>query len=305
MTVATNVLELIGNTPIVKLNKLAGKDYADIYVKLEYFNPGGSVKDRPALYMIEKAEEDGKLKKGYVIVEPTSGNTGVGLAMVGAAKGYKVILVMPETMSIERRNLFKAFGAEVVLTPGSNGMKGAVDKAEELAKQNSNYYIPYQFGNENNTLSHIETTAQEILKDLGSNIDVFIAGIGTGGTVTGVGKVLKEKNSNVKIIGVEPKSSPLLSEGKAGPHKIQGIGANFVPKILDLDLLDDINTVSNEDAIETTRQLAREEGILVGISSGAAVYAALQWAKKLGKGKTVLAIAPDNGERYLSTGIFS
>ncbi len=305
MTVATNVLELIGNTPIVKLNKLAGKDYADIYVKLEYFNPGGSVKDRPALYMIEKAEEEGKLKKGYVIVEPTSGNTGVGLAMVGAAKGYKVILVMPETMSIERRNLFKAFGAEVVLTPGSNGMKGAVDKAEELAKQNSNYYIPYQFGNENNTLSHIETTAQEILKDLGSNIDVFIAGIGTGGTVTGVGKVLKEKNSNVKIIGVEPKSSPLLSEGKAGPHKIQGIGANFVPKILDLDLLDDINTVSNEDAIETTRQLAREEGILVGISSGAAVYAALQWAKKLGKGKTVLAIAPDNGERYLSTGIFS
>jgi len=305
MTVATNVLELIGNTPIVKLNKLAGKDYADIYVKLEYFNPGGSVKDRPALYMIEKAEEDGKLKKGYVIVEPTSGNTGVGLAMVGAAKGYKVILVMPETMSIERRNLFKAFGAEVVLTPGSNGMKGAVDKAEELAKQNSNYYIPYQFGNENNTLSHIETTAQEILKDLGSNIDVFIAGIGTGGTVTGVGKVLKEKNSNVKIIGVEPKSSPLLSEGKAGPHKIQGIGANFVPKILDLDLLDDINTVSNEDAIETTRQLAREEGILVGISSGSAVYAALQWAKKLGKGKTVLAIAPDNGERYLSTGIFS
>ena len=305
MTVATNVLELIGNTPIVKLNKLVGKDYADIYVKLEYFNPGGSVKDRPALYMIEKAEEEGKLKKGYVIVEPTSGNTGVGLAMVGAAKGYKVILVMPETMSIERRNLFKAFGAEVVLTPGSNGMKGAVDKAEELAKQNSNYYIPYQFGNENNTLSHIETTAQEILKDLGSNIDVFIAGIGTGGTVTGVGKVLKEKNSNVKIIGVEPKSSPLLSEGKAGPHKIQGIGANFVPKILDLDLLDDINTVSNEDAIETTRQLAREEGILVGISSGAAVYAALQWAKKLGKGKTVLAIAPDNGERYLSTGIFS
>ena len=305
MTVATNVLELIGNTPIVKLNKLVGKDYADIYVKLEYFNPGGSVKDRPALYMIEKAEEDGKLKKGYVIVEPTSGNTGVGLAMVGAAKGYKVILVMPETMSIERRNLFKAFGAEVVLTPGSNGMKGAVDKAEELAKQNSNYYIPYQFGNENNTLSHIETTAQEILKDLGSNIDVFIAGIGTGGTVTGVGKVLKEKNSNVKIVGVEPKSSPLLSEGKAGPHKIQGIGANFVPSILDLDLLDDINTVSNEDAIETTRQLAREEGILVGISSGAAVYAALQWAKKLGKGKTVLAIAPDNGERYLSTGIFS
>lgn len=305
MTVATNVLELIGNTPIVKLNKLAGKDYADIYVKLEYFNPGGSVKDRPALYMIEKAEEEGKLKKGYVIVEPTSGNTGVGLAMVGAAKGYKVILVMPETMSIERRNLFKAFGAEVVLTPGSNGMKGAVDKAEELAKQNSNYYIPYQFGNENNTLSHIETTAQEILKDLGSNIDVFIAGIGTGGTVTGVGKVLKEKNSNVKIVGVEPKSSPLLSEGKAGPHKIQGIGANFVPSILDLDLLDDINTVSNEDAIETTRQLAREEGILVGISSGAAVYAALQWAKKLGKGKTVLAIAPDNGERYLSTGIFS
>ena len=305
MTVATNVLELIGNTPIVKLNKLVGKDYADIYVKLEYFNPGGSVKDRPALYMIEKAEEEGKLKKGYVIVEPTSGNTGVGLAMVGAAKGYKVILVMPETMSIERRNLFKAFGAEVVLTPGSNGMKGAVDKAEELAKQNSNYYIPYQFGNENNTLSHIETTAQEILKDLGSNIDVFIAGIGTGGTVTGVGKVLKEKNSNVKIIGVEPKSSPLLSEGKAGPHKIQGIGANFVPKILDLDLLDDINTVFNEDAIETTRQLAREEGILVGISSGAAVYAALQWAKKLGKGKTVLAIAPDNGERYLSTGIFS
>ncbi|SCL94134.1 cysteine synthase A [Sporanaerobacter sp. PP17-6a] len=305
MTVATNVLELIGNTPIVKLNKLVGKDYADIYVKLEYFNPGGSVKDRPALYMIEKAEEEGKLKKGYVIVEPTSGNTGVGLAMVGAAKGYKVILVMPETMSIERRNLFKAFGAEVVLTPGSNGMKGAVDKAEELAKQNSNYYIPYQFGNENNTLSHIETTAQEILKDLGSNIDVFIAGIGTGGTVTGVGEVLKEKNSNVKIVGVEPKSSPLLSEGKAGPHKIQGIGANFVPKILDLDLLDDINTVSNEDAIETTRQLAREEGILVGISSGAAVYVALQWAKKLGKGKTVLAIAPDNGERYLSTGIFS
>lgn len=238
-------------------------------------------------------------------MEPTSGNTGVGLAMVGAAKGYKVILVMPETMSIERRNLFKAFGAEVVLTPGSNGMKGAVDKAEELAKQNSNYYIPYQFGNENNTLSHIETTAQEILKDLGSNIDVFIAGIGTGGTVTGVGEVLKEKNSNVKIVGVEPKSSPLLSEGKAGPHKIQGIGANFVPKILDLDLLDDINTVSNEDAIETTRQLAREEGILVGISSGAAVYVALQWAKKLGKGKTVLAIAPDNGERYLSTGIFS
>lgn len=302
--IANNIIDLIGETPILKMNNIVEKDWSDVYLKLEYFNPAGSVKDRPALYMIEEAEKKGKLKKGSVIVEPTSGNTGIGLAMVGAAKGYKVILVMPDTMSVERRSLLNAYGAEVILTPGEKGMQGSIDKAEELVRNNENYFLPYQFKNPDNPKAHEETTALEILKQMNGDIDVFIAGIGTGGTITGVGKVLKKEIPNVKIIGVEPASSPLLSGGDAGPHKIQGIGANFIPEILDLDLLDGVEKIKDEDAIEMTRRLATKEGVLLGISSGAAAFAALKWAKKLGEGKRIVAIAPDSGERYLSTKIF-
>ncbi|SHH63578.1 cysteine synthase A [Sporanaerobacter acetigenes] len=304
MKVVNNIIELIGNTPMLKISHMTEENWADVYLKLEYFNPGGSVKDRPALYMIEEAEKCGKLKSGSVIVEPTSGNTGIGLAMVGASKGYQVILVMPETMSIERRNLLKAYGAEVFLTPGASGMSGAVEKAEELVRENENYFMPYQFKNKDNPKAHEKTTALEIINQMDGSIDAFVAGIGTGGTITGIGKVLKNEIPDAKIIGIEPKSSPIISGGKPGPHKIQGIGANFIPEILDVEILDEVETVSDEDAINTTIMLAKKEGLLVGISSGAAAFAALKWAKKMGKGKKIVAIAPDTGERYLSTGIY-
>ncbi|MFB6469348.1 cysteine synthase A [Cytobacillus sp. Hz8] len=300
--VANSVLELIGQTPIVKLNRVVDEDIADVYLKLEYMNPGSSVKDRIALAMIEAAEESGDLKPGDTIIEPTSGNTGIGLAMVAAAKGYKAILVMPETMSIERRNLLRAYGAELVLTPGPEGMGGAIRKAEELAKEHG-YFVPQQFENLSNPEVHRRTTGKEIVEQL-DQLDAFIAGIGTGGTITGVGQVLKENFKGIKIYAVEPKDSPVLSGGKPGPHKIQGIGAGFVPKVLDTDVYDEIIQVGTDDAFEYARRAAKEEGILGGISSGAAIYAAIQVAKKLGKGKKVLAILPSNGERYLSTPLY-
>ncbi|OAJ72740.1 cysteine synthase [Brevibacillus sp. SKDU10] len=306
MRVAQSITELIGNTPLVKLNRVVTEDMADIYLKLEFFNPGSSVKDRIALSMIETAEAEGKLKLGDTIIEPTSGNTGIGLAMVAAAKGYRAILVMPDTMSMERRNLLRAYGAELILTPGAEGMGGAIRKAEELARENPNYFIPQQFNNKANPKVHRETTAKELLeqgKEIGG-IDAFIAGIGTGGTITGVGQVLKEEYPEVKIYGVEPQASPVLSGGKPGPHKIQGIGAGFVPEILDTSIYDEILPIENEAAFETARRVAREEGILGGISSGAAISAALDVASRLGKGKKVVVIIPSNGERYLSTPLY-
>ncbi|MCU9615267.1 cysteine synthase A [Caldibacillus lycopersici] len=299
-----SVTELIGQTPIVKLNHMVDENSADVYVKLEYFNPGSSVKDRIALSMIEAAEKAGKLKKGDTIIEPTSGNTGIGLAMVAAAKGYKAILVMPETMSVERRNLLRAYGADLVLTPGPAGMKGAVDKAEELAKENG-YFMPQQFDNPANPEVHRLTTGPEIIEQMGDQLDAFIAGIGTGGTITGAGSVLKEKYPNIKIVAVEPKDSPILAGGNPGPHKIQGIGANFVPTVLDTELYEEIIHISTEEAFEGARRAASEEGILGGISSGAAISAALKVAKELGKGKKVLAIIPDTGERYFSTPLYN
>ncbi|MDN5389738.1 MULTISPECIES: cysteine synthase A [Bacillus] len=301
--VANSVYDLIGNTPVVKLNRLVDEDSAEVYVKLEYMNPGSSVKDRIALAMIEDAEEKGLLKEGDTLIEPTSGNTGIGLAMVAAAKGIKAILVMPDTMSSERRNLLRAYGAELVLTPGAEGMKGAIKKAEELAEEHG-YFMPQQFNNPANAEVHRRTTGKEIAEQFGDGLDAFIAGIGTGGTITGAGEVLKEKNPSIKIFAVEPTDSPVLSGGKPGPHKIQGIGAGFVPKILNTEIYDEIITVKNEEAFEFARKAAREEGILGGISSGAAIYAALQVAKKLGKGKKVLAVLPSNGERYLSTPLY-
>ena len=296
MKKVNSVLELIGETPIVRLNKLGDKNWAQVWVKLEFFNPGGSVKDRIALNMIEEAEKAGKLNKDSVIVEPTSGNTGIGLAVVAAARGYRLILVMPETMSIERRSLMQIFGAEFVLTPGQLGMKGAVDKAQELAAKNANYFIPQQFANPANPAIHRQTTAREILAQM-SSLDAFVAGIGTGGTITGVGEALKEADSGIQIIAVEPEASPVLSGGEPGPHKIQGLGAGFVPEVLNTQIYDEIIKVKNEDAIATAQSMAREEGILVGISAGAAVWAALKVAKNLGAGKQVLALAPDTGER--------
>ncbi|MED1740058.1 cysteine synthase A [Bacillus swezeyi] len=301
--VANSVYDLIGNTPVVKLNRLVDENSADVYVKLEYMNPGSSVKDRIALAMIEDAEEKGLLKEGDTLIEPTSGNTGIGLAMVAAAKGIKAILVMPDTMSSERRNLLRAYGAELVLTPGAEGMKGAIKKAEELAEENG-YFMPQQFNNLANVEVHRRTTGQEIVQQFGDGLDAFVAGIGTGGTITGAGEVLKEKNPSIKIFAVEPTDSPVLSGGKPGPHKIQGIGAGFVPEILNTDIYDEIVKVKNEEAFEFARKAAREEGILGGISSGAAIYAAVQVAKKLGKGKKVLAVLPSNGERYLSTPLY-
>lgn len=301
--VANSVYDLIGNTPVVKLNRLVDEDSAEVYVKLEYMNPGSSVKDRIALAMIEDAEEKGLLKEGDTLIEPTSGNTGIGLAMVAAAKGIKAILVMPDTMSSERRNLLRAYGAELVLTPGAEGMKGAIKKAEELAEEHG-YFMPQQFNNPANSEVHRRTTGKEIAEQFGDGLDAFIAGIGTGGTITGAGEVLKEKNPSIKIFAVEPTDSPVLSGGKPGPHKIQGIGAGFVPEILNTEIYDEIITVKNEEAFEFARKAAREEGILGGISSGAAIYAALQVAKKLGKGKKVLAVLPSNGERYLSTPLY-
>ncbi|WP_203636072.1 cysteine synthase A, partial [Thermobrachium celere] len=279
-------------------------DSAEIYVKVEFFNPGGSVKDRIALNMIEEAEKEGLLKKGDTIIEPTSGNTGIGLAMVCAAKGYRLILVMPETMSIERRRILKAYGAELILTEGSKGMKGAVEKAIQLAEEKG-YFMPMQFENIYNPKAHMKTTALEILDDMEGKIDMFVAGVGTGGTITGVGEVLKQKIKDIKIVAVEPKDSAVLSGGSPGPHKIQGIGAGFIPKILNRDVIDEIVAVSNEDAMEYARLLAKKEGILVGISSGAALYAAVLKAKELGKGKRIVVILPDTGERYLSTELFS
>ncbi|MBT2684408.1 cysteine synthase A [Bacillus sp. ISL-37] len=301
--IANSITELIGQTPIVKLNGLGDDQSADIYLKLEYMNPGSSVKDRIALAMIEDAEANGALKQGDTIIEPTSGNTGIGLAMVAAAKGYKAILVMPETMSMERRNLLRAYGADLVLTPGPEGMGGAIRKAEELAKENG-YFMPQQFENESNPSVHERTTGPEIVEQMGDQLDAFIAGIGTGGTITGAGKVLREKYKNIKIIAVEPTDSPVLSGGKPGPHKIQGIGAGFVPGVLDTNVYDEIFKVENEQAFDYARRAAKEVGILGGISSGAAIYAALETAKKLGKGKKVLAVIPSNGERYLSTPLY-
>ncbi|MEH7451861.1 cysteine synthase A [Gottfriedia acidiceleris] len=303
MKVANSVYELIGRTPIVKLNRLVDEDSAEIYLKLEFMNPGSSVKDRIALAMIEDSEKKGLIKPGDTIIEPTSGNTGIGLAMVAAAKGYKSILVMPETMSIERRNLLRAYGAELVLTPGPEGMGGAIRKADELAKENG-YFVPQQFNNIANPEVHRLTTGPEIVEQMGDQLDAFISGVGTGGTISGAGAVLKEAYPGINIVAVEPEDSPVLSGGKPGPHKIQGIGAGFIPGTLNTDIYDEIVQIKNDDAMETARKVAKEEGILVGISSGAAISAALQVAKKLGKGKKVLAIIPSNGERYLSTALF-
>ena len=304
MTIVGNsVADLVGKTPLVKVNRLNGENDADIYLKLEYFNPGSSVKDRIALAMIEAAEKSGELQTDSTIIEPTSGNTGIGLAMIAAAKGYKAVLVMPDTMSLERRNLLRAYGADLVLTPGAEGMKGAIAKSEELAKKNG-WFMPQQFNNESNPEIHRLTTGPEIADAL-DRVDAFISGIGTGGTITGVGSVLKERFKDVKIIAVEPEESPVLSGGNPGPHKIQGIGAGFIPEVLNTDIYDEIIQVSGEDAYETARRAAREEGILGGVSSGAAIYAALQVAKELGKGKKVVAILPSNGERYLSTPLYS
>lgn len=306
--IVQSVTELIGDTPLVRLNRLVPAGSAEVYVKLEYQNPGASVKDRIAISMIEVAEQEGRIKPGDTIIEPTSGNTGIGLALVAAAKGYKAILVMPETMSIERRNLLRAYGAELVLTPGSEGMNGAVRKAEELAQENPSYFLPQQFKNQANVKIHRETTGPEIVEAINSldgKLDAFIAGIGTGGTITGAGEVLKKNFEGIKIYAVEPAASPLLSGGKPGPHKIQGIGANFVPDILNREIYDGVITIENEDAFEYARRAAKEEGILCGISSGAAIYAALQVAKELGEGKRVVAVVPSNGERYLSTPLFN
>ncbi|HZG76835.1 MAG TPA: cysteine synthase A, partial [Paenibacillus sp.] len=293
-----NITQLIGDTPLVKLNRIVPEDSAEIYVKLEYQNPGSSVKDRIAINMIEAAEREGRIKPGDTIVEPTSGNTGIGLAMVAAAKGYKAILVMPETMSIERRNLLRAYGAQLVLTPGPEGMKGAIKRAEELQAENG-YFMPQQFNNLNNVDIHRRTTGPEIVEAIKSHdgrLDAFVAGIGTGGTITGAGEVLRENFPGIHIVAVEPAASPVLSGGKPGPHKIQGIGAGFVPSILNTEIYNEIVTVENDDAFATSRRVAKEEGILGGISSGAAIFAALQVAKKLGKGKRVVAIVPSNGE---------
>lgn len=282
-----SVTELIGDTPAVKLNRIVDEDSADVYVKLEFMNPGSSVKDRIALAMIEAAEKEGKLKPGDTIVEPTSGNTGIGLAMVAAAKGYKAVLVMPDTMSLERRNLLRAYGAELVLTPGAQGMRGAIEKAEELAREHG-YFMPQQFKNEANPEIHRLTTGKEIVEQMGDQLDAFVAGIGTGGTITGAGKVLREAYPNIKIYAVEPADSPVLSGGKPGPHKIQGIGAGFIPDILDTSIYDEVITVTTDEAFAAARRAAREEGILGGISSGAAIHAALKVAKELGKGKKCL-----------------
>ncbi len=302
MKIANNMTELIGNTPLVKINKLSS---ANILAKVESFNPAGSIKDRPALNMIEKAEQEGLINKDTIIIEPTSGNTGIGLAMVCAIKGYKMILTMPETMSLERRKLLKAYGAELVLTDGSKGMQGAVDKAIELNRKYPNSFIPQQFDNPANPEAHIKTTAEEIWHDTDGKVDVIVAGVGTGGTITGIAKGLKSHNPRIKAIAVEPKSSQVLAGKPAGAHKIQGIGANFVPKNFDYSVVDEIIPVSDEDSMETARKLATEEGILCGISSGAAMYAAIEISKQPEyKDKMIVVILPDLGERYLSSELF-
>lgn len=308
MAIYKSALDLVGNTPLLEVTHFEKDNNleATVLVKLEYFNPAGSVKDRIAKAIIEDAEKTGKLKPDSVIIEPTSGNTGIGLASVAAAKGYRLIITMPETMSVERRNLMKAYGAELVLTDGAKGMKGAIAKAEELAQQIEGGFIPSQFTNSANPTAHFNTTGPEIWEDTDGKVDIFVAGVGTGGTISGVGKYLKSKNPNVKVVAVEPAGSPVLSKGVAGPHKIQGIGAGFVPETLDTKIYDEIIAVENEDAFATGRTLARKEGLLVGISSGAAVYAATQLAKRPeNKGKNIVVLLPDTGDRYLSTPMFA
>jgi len=301
--IVNNIYELIGRTPIVKLNKFTDDTMADVYLKLEWFNPGGSVKDRIAIQMIEAAENAGLLKEGQTIIEPTSGNTGIGLAMVAAAKNYPIILTMPDSLSIERRKILKGYGAELLLTPAEKGMKESIRLAKELADEH-NYFMPMQFKNLNNPKAHMLHTALEILKDL-PNLDYFVAGVGTGGTVTGVGTILKEHLPNVSIKAVEPKTSAVLNGEEPGKHKIQGIGAGFIPDILDTTIYDEAIKVSDEDAFTTARNLAKESGLFVGISTGANVYAALELAKKVGPGKTILTVSPSNGERYLSTDLYA
>ncbi len=308
MKVYRTITDTIGHTPLLEVTKIEAEEQtqAKIFAKLELFNPAGSVKDRVATAMIDDAEKRGVLKPDSVIIEPTSGNTGIGLASVAAARNYRIIIVMPETMSVERRNLMKAYGAELVLTDGAKGMKGAIAKADELAKEIPGGFIPSQFTNPANPAIHEATTGPEIWEDTDGNVDIFVAGVGTGGTVSGVGKYLKSKNPNIKVVAVEPKTSPVLSEGKAGPHKIQGIGAGFVPETLDTSIYDEIIPVENEDAFATGRRIARTQGVLVGISSGAAMWAAIQLAKRPeNKGKNIVVLLPDTGERYLSTAMFS
>jgi cysteine synthase A len=306
MRLHEDVLRLIGNTPLVRINGMSGSADAEIWAKLEGFNPGGSVKDRIALSMIAAAEEEGKLRPGGTIIEPTSGNTGIGLAMVAAVKGYKLVLTMPDTMSMERRQLLQAYGAELVLTEGKKGMKGAVEKAAEVHRENPEFYfMPQQFENAANPEIHRKATAVEILNDLGGPPDGFVAGVGTGGTITGIGEVLKERNPDVWIAAVEPAASPVLSGGSPGPHKIAGIGAGFVPGVLNTKIYNEVIPVADDDAADTARLLARKEGVLCGISSGAAMWAALKVSSKLGKGKKVVVVLPDRGERYLSTGLFA
>lgn len=303
MKVANNITHLIGETPIVKLNQTVDENSADIYLKLEYFNPASSVKDRIALAMVEKAEKEGHIKPGDTIVEPTSGNTGIGLALVAAAKGYKLAVVMPDTMSQERRNLLQAFGATLYLTPGAGGMKSAIQKAEEL-KEEHGFYMPQQFTNEANPEIHEQTTGEEIVRQMPEGLDAFVSGVGTGGTITGAGKVVKDHFKGAKVYAVEPTDSAVLSGSEPGPHKIQGIGAGFIPEVLNTEVYDEVLAISNDEAFAAARETAKKEGILTGISSGAAIAAAHKVAKQLGKGKKVLAILPDGGDRYLSTALY-